>query len=81
MDLKDFAEAMTPGQYGTSMHWPYCNYHNCTGCVPAPERNYVEPSRPLFDLQIFKESRIETRPQDWAAPARAILEARGAWRS
>lgn len=24
---------------------------------------------------------IATRPQDWAAPARAILQERGAWRS
>lgn len=67
-----------PQQYGTSMHYPYCQDHSCTGCVPEMVVPYAPPQ---LNLQIFKESRIETRPQDWAAPARAILEARGAWRS
>lgn len=29
---------------------------------------------------LLEEDRIATRPQDWAAPARAILAERGAWR-
>jgi len=38
-------------QYGTGMHYPYCQQASCTGCLP-PIRE-VEPEEEPFDLTIF----------------------------
>jgi hypothetical protein len=78
MDAKQVweeANSLLMPQYGTSMHYPYCNQSSCTGCLP-PVR--FEPEK--LDLAIF-ESPIATRPQDWAASAREILRSRGTWRA
>lgn len=40
-------------QYGTSMHYPYCNQTGCTGCLPAIR---VIPE-PELDLSIFRTER------------------------
>jgi hypothetical protein len=72
--------AALPPQYATSLHYPACP-GSCTGCLPPlPEEQQPAP----LDLSLFRPPpamRIVTRPQDWAAPARAILRDRGAWRT
>lgn len=72
----DDLAALTPPQYGTSMHYPACQVGACTGCLP--------PLPPPLDLTLFRPALnmpIATRPQDWEPVARAILRARGAWRT
>lgn len=32
--IDDFHNRLRPEQFGTSMHYPYCQDRNCTGCVP-----------------------------------------------
>lgn len=43
---------LTQPQYGTSQHWPYCQFSSCTGCLPPPLREVVH--RPRFDLSLFR---------------------------
>ncbi|GIJ10741.1 hypothetical protein ACFFMR_18925 [Micromonospora andamanensis] len=81
-DLDDAAAALNPPQYGNSLHFPACRVGSCTGCLPPPPP--IEQPPPQLDLSLFRPPptmRILTRPQDWAAPARAILRERGAWRT
>ncbi|MDG4832416.1 hypothetical protein O7627_24355 [Solwaraspora sp. WMMD1047] len=72
--------ALTPEQYGTSMHYPACRVGSCTGCLPPLPP--IEPP-PVLNLSLFRPAPmpIATRPQDWAPAARAILRERGAWRA
>lgn len=38
-------------QYGTGMHYPYCQQSTCTGCLPEVKIPYSEPQ---LDLSIFR---------------------------
>lgn len=51
-DMLALAEEF-PG-YGTSMHYPYCNLRNCSGCIPDYSGGLAEP-QPKLDLSIFKK--------------------------
>ena len=73
---------------------PELTWDAATGRAPAPDleacrsRALVDPHPVLTagDLAELRVARplvrmsIETRPQDWAEPARRILRERGAWR-
>ena len=73
---------------------PELTWDAATGRAPAPDleacrsRALVDPHPVLTpgDLAELRAARrpggmqIETRPQDWAEPARRILLERGAWR-
>lgn len=50
--IQAMVEALTPAQYGTSMHWPYCRSRNCTGCLPPLPP--MPPAKPQFDLSLFR---------------------------
>jgi len=59
MDVKQIWEEVNSSlmpQYGTSMHYPYCQQHNCTGCMQAfdPEE-FVRERANTLDLSIFRE--------------------------
>lgn len=43
---------LTPPQYGTSMHWPYCRIACCTGCLPPlPDRiDQPDPGAPALGI-------------------------------
>ena len=74
---------------------PELTWDAATGRAPAPDleacrsRALVDP-HPVLTAEDLAELRaeggpvvrmaIETRPQDWAEPARRIPRARGAWR-
>jgi hypothetical protein len=64
---------------------PRCDDDTCTGddgtnrIVPPPTADQFR--REVEDLFLARQyAIIETRPQDWAEPAREILRQRGAWR-
>lgn len=55
MDAKQVweeANTLLMPQYGTSMHYPYCNQYGCTGCIaPIP----FEVAAPKLDLSLFRK--------------------------
>jgi hypothetical protein len=52
-------DPLSPPQYGTSMHWPYCQIASCTGCLPPPLPTVDD--RPRFDLSLFRRDIPRTR--------------------
>lgn len=53
MDLDEVLKHAEPVGYGTSMHYPHCNWQNCTGCVP--EVPFELPKAPVLDMSIFRK--------------------------
>jgi len=35
--LAEYVVALTHEGYGTGLHWPYCRWVRCTGCLPPLE--------------------------------------------
>ncbi|XVU25797.1 hypothetical protein ACQPZJ_01695 [Actinoplanes sp. CA-054009] len=45
---------LTPPQYGTGLHYPYC-LGSCTGCLPPPPATQADDEqRKPFDLSLFR---------------------------
>lgn len=43
-------------QYGSSMHYPYCDDGDCTGCLPSMEQRGVVP---IMEWLITPEGTVE----------------------
>jgi hypothetical protein len=48
---------LTPPQYGTGMHYPYCIARSCTGCLPPLPADLADEEKPKpFDLSLFRRT-------------------------
>jgi hypothetical protein len=50
--LQHAAEALTPPQYGTSVHYPSCRWSQCTGCYLPPPPSQADPDGRAIAAQL-----------------------------
>lgn len=55
--LQYAAEALTPPQYGTSIHYPSCRRPHCTGCLPPLPLHQADPDGRAVAAQIGEAQR------------------------